>query len=159
EFLKDHYVALGIPSPLGGDDYFQNVPLVSQKAPEVTMSVNNVSYQNYEDFIVAGGVFTQTITAADIVYAGYGIDDENYSSYDGIDVKGKIVLIKNGEPKNEDGTYVTSGKKEDTRWSVGRQAIATKREAAKNKGVKTLLFMDDAYLKMAAPYMKAAAQS
>lgn len=159
EFLKKHYVALDIPSPLSGNNYFQNVPLLNQKSPEIDVSVNGVAFENYTDLVSFGAATTQTITASDIVYAGYGIDSENYSSYDGLDVKGKIVLIRSGEPKNADGTYVTSGTKEDTKWSVGRQALASKREVAQNKGVKALLYMDEGYLKMMSNFMQSSARS
>ncbi len=159
EFLKEQYIALGVPSPLSNGNYFQNVPLLNQKSPETDITVNGVAFENYTDFVTAGAASTQTITASDIVYAGYGIEAENYSSYSGLDVKDKIVLIKAGEPKNADGTYVTSGSKEDTKWSVGRQALSSKREVAKTKGAKVLLVMDEAYLKMVSNFMQAAAKS
>ncbi|WP_027126587.1 M28 family metallopeptidase [Gelidibacter mesophilus] len=159
EYLKQHYVALGIPSPISEGDYFQEVPLLNQKSPETSITVNGAAFENYTDLVTSGSAATQTINASDIVYAGYGIEDDNYSSYIGVDVKDKIVLIKVGEPKNADGTYVTSGTKEDTKWSVGRQALGSKREVAKQKGVKAVLYMDDAYLKMASNYMQAAAKS
>lgn len=159
EFLKDKYVALGIPSPLSGGNYFQNVPLIQQKSPETDFTVNGLAFENYTDFVNSGAASSQTITASDIVYAGYGIDAENYSSYTGLDVKDKIVLIKAGEPKNEDGTYVTTGTKEDTKWSVGRQALSSKREVARTKGAKILLVMDEPYLKMVGNFMQAAAKA
>lgn len=159
EFLKKHYVDLSIPSPLPGGSYFQKVPLLNQKAPEINLTVNGTAFENYTDVVAFGAAASQTITASDIVYAGYGIDADNYSSYEGLDVQGKIVLIRSGEPKDAEGNYVTTGTKEDTKWSVGRQALASKREVAQKKGVKTLLYMDDAYLNMMANFMRAAAAS
>ncbi len=159
EFLKDKYIALGIPSPISGGNYFQEVPLLNQKSPEIELTVNGVAFENYTDMVSFGAASSQTLSPSDIVYAGYGIDSDNYSSYTGLDVKGKVVLIKSGEPKKADGTYVTSGTKEDTKWSVGRQALSSKREVAKNKGVKALLFMDEPYLKMMATFMQNAAKS
>ena len=159
EFLKQQYVALGIPSPISKDDYFQEVPLLNQKSPKAELIVNGTTFQNFEDVIIPGATSTQTIKASDIVYAGYGIETDGYSSYKGLDVEGKIVLIKGGEPKNADGTYITSGTKEDTKWSVGRQSVSSKRDVAKNKGVKTLIFMYDDYFEMASKYMQAAEKS
>lgn len=159
EYLKKHYVDMNIPSPISEGDYFQEVPLLNQKAPQTEITVDGVEFKNYVDLVMSGSATTQTIKASDIIYAGYGIEDEKYSSYKDLDVEGKIVLIKSGEPKNEDGTYITTGLKEDTKWSVGRQALSSKRDVARNKGVKTLLFMDDAYLKMVANYMESAAKS
>ncbi|OBX24961.1 peptidase M28-like protein [Gelidibacter algens] len=159
EYLKQHYVDMNIPSPISEGDYFQEVPLLNQKSPQTEITVNGVQFKNYADYVMSGAASSQAIKASDIVYAGYGIEDEKYSSYEGLDVEGKIVLIKSGEPKNEDGTYVTSGAKEDTKWSVGRQALSSKRDVARKKGIKTLLIMDNAYLKMVANYMEAAAKS
>lgn len=159
EFLKDKYVALGVPSLISGGNYFQDVPLENQKAPEISMMVNGVGFENYTDLVVVGAASSHTLKASDIVYAGYGIESDNYSSYTGLDVKGKVVVIKSGEPKKADGTYVTTGTKEDTKWSVGRQALSSKREVAKNKGVKALLYMDEAYLKMMSTFMQNNAKS
>ncbi|MEO5788865.1 MAG: M28 family metallopeptidase [Gelidibacter sp.] len=159
EFLKDKYIALGIPSPISGGNYFQDVPLLNQKSPEIDLTVNGVKFENYTDMVSFGAASSQTLSASDIVYAGYGIDSDTYSNYTGLDVKGKVVLIKSGEPKRADGTYVTSGTKEDTKWSVGRQALSSKREVAKNKGAKALLYMDEPYLKMMSTFIQNAAKS
>ncbi len=159
EFLKEKYIALDIPSPLSGGKYFQNVPLLNQKSPEIDLTVNGVKFENFTDLVSFGGGSSQTLSASDIVYAGYGIESDNYSSYTGLDVKGKVVLIKSGEPKKEDGTYITSGTKEDTKWSVGRQALSSKRELAKDKGAKAVLYMDEGYLKMMSNFMQASAKS
>lgn len=159
EFLKEQYIALGIPSPISGGDYFQNVPLINQKSPEIDITVNGTHFENYTDLVSLGASSSQTLDASDIVYAGYGIESDNYSSYTGLDVKDKIVVIRAGEPKKADGTYVTSGTKEDTKWSAGRQALGSKRDVAKNKGVKALLYMDEPYLKMMSTFMQNAAKS
>jgi hypothetical protein len=95
----------------------------------------------------------------DIVYVGYGIDADDYSDYKDIDVKGKIVLAKAGEPKDENGNYVTSGTTEDTKWTNGRQSLSSKRDAAKENGAAGLLFMDDSLFAMYAPYFQRQAAS
>ena len=40
EYIKSQYKDMGIPTPLGGDDYFQEVPLEKQKVGEANLSVN-----------------------------------------------------------------------------------------------------------------------
>ena len=77
------------------------------------------------------------------MYAGYGIDDEKYSNYTNLNVKGKIVVIKNGEPKDKNGNYIITGNKEVSKWSNGRQELSAKRNIAKDKGAKALFFMND----------------
>jgi len=140
-YLKDEYIKLGIASPLSGDDYFQKVPLQKQKSPIAEISLNGTVLDNFSDFIVYGSSDTQKIDISEVIYAGYGIDAENYSDYKNIDVNGKVVLIKAGEPKDSNGNYVTSGNTEDTKWSTGRTSRYSKRDAAKENGAKAILYV------------------
>jgi hypothetical protein len=159
EYLKNYYMSLGIPTPLGDDDYFQEVPLEKQKLPEISITIDGKTYANFEDFISIGSASTTLLAVDDLVYAGYGIEDETYSDYKTLEVKDKIVLIKAGEPKNADGTYVTSGSTEPTKWVNGRQARASKRDVAKSKGAKALIMMDNESFARYASFFAAAVKS
>jgi len=142
EYLKNEYVKLGI-SPLIEGNYFQNVPLSIVKTPEVNITVNGKSFKYFDDFISQTAAATGDLSATEIVYAGYGIDDDKYSDYKGLDVKGKIVVVRSGEPKDKAGNNILSGDKKASKWSNGRQSIASKRTAAKENGAKALFFMDN----------------
>ena len=80
-----------------------------------------------------------TIKASEVVYAGYGIEDGDYSSYKDLDVKGKIVLVKTGEPKKGDGSFIIADSVA-SKWST-RQQYGAKQTIAKDKGAAALLFM------------------
>jgi Peptidase family M28 len=142
EYIKNHYIKLGITSVTKNGNYFQEVPLKIVKTPNVDMVVNGVTFNYFEDFISLTAAATGNFSTNDVVYAGYGIDDENYNDYKDIDVKGKIVIVKGGEPNQEAGNYLVSGTKEISKWSNGRQSISAKRNAAKENGAKALFFMD-----------------
>ena len=140
EFIKKHYVSLGIPSPISEGDYFQEVPLVKTGAPIVSFKINDQEFKAVDDYVsIAEGENGLTSTN-EIIYVGYGIETESFSSYDSIDVKDKIVLIKGGEPK-KDSIYTISGTKEASKWST-RQQYGAKREIAAAKGAKGILFYD-----------------
>jgi len=157
EYLKEQYKAMEIPTPLGGDNYFQEVPLEKQKASEANISVNGKSFKSFEDHIVLAASESMEISVNDIVYAGYGIDADNHSDFKNISVKGKIVLVKSGEPKDTDGNYITSGTTEETKWSSGRQSLSSKKIAATENGAKGMLLMDgDLFSKYAPYYIKQA---
>lgn len=143
EFLKEKYKSLNIASAYASDDYFQEVPLERQKLPEVSMFVNGVKATIYDDFIPPKNVNIPSLTINQIVYAGYGIDAKNYSDYESLDIKDKVVVIKSGEPMNADSTYITSGTKEKTQWTSGRRARNLKIESAEKRGAKAVFFMDD----------------
>ncbi len=70
------------------------------------------------------------MSASELVYAGFGIDDDQFSDYTNIDVKGKIVVIKNGEPKDENGNYIITGNKQASKWSNGRQELSAKKKCS-----------------------------
>lgn len=146
EFLKKHYVDLNVPAALPNSDYYQEVPLERVSAPEVTLSINGKDFKAVDDFVSFAGSNGE-LTAEDIVYAGYGIDDEKYSDYKDLDVTGKVVFYKNGEPKNDDGTYIISGTEESTgKWSNLRQEFSSKTDIAKEKGAKAILYYNpDSY--------------
>ncbi len=139
EYLAEQYKKLEIPAAQANGDYFQKVALEVSKVPSGTISVNGKTFKNGEGvltFTEAKGDFTE------VIYAGYGIEEENYSDYNNIDVKGKIILVKAGEPKNDNGTYVISGTSEKSKWSNMSEAISKRFELAEKKGVKGILYYD-----------------
>lgn len=158
-YLKTQYMEMGVPSPLSGDDYFQEVPLEKQKAPDVDLTINGNSLENYTDFIVVGSANSQDLTITDVVYVGYGIDADNYSDYKDLDVKDKVVMVKAGEPKDEQGNFVTSGTAENTKWSWGRASLSSKRDAAIARGAKAILFYDQDMLTQYGAYYKRIAET
>lgn len=153
EFIKQHYVDLGIPSPLGSDDYYQEVPLEKRKAPLMKLTINGNELEMFKSFVSVTSSDDGELAVDEIINLGYGIDDPNYSNYDGIDVKGKVVLIRSGEPKNADGTYVITGTEEVSKWSGWRQQFRGKRDLAKERGAKAvLLYYPEIYESMAGRY-------
>ena len=158
EYLKKEYETLGINSLIEGN-YFQNVPLSIVKTPAVNISVNGKAFNYFDDFISLTPAASGSLAASEIVYAGFGIDDEKHSDYKDLDVKGKIVVVRSGEPKDKAGNNIVSGDKKASKWSNGRQAISAKREAAKKNGAKALFFMDNESFKLYSGFFKRRAES
>jgi hypothetical protein len=114
-YLKNAYEKLGIPAAKGDGDYFQNVPLEIAQLPKGTITINETTFEQGKDFVSING--SSEASFSELVYAGYGVDDEAYSDYKDLDVSGKIVLFKDGEPMNEDGTHVITGTSTASKWS------------------------------------------
>jgi len=75
----------------------------------------------------------------EIIFVGYGIfsEEDNYDSYENINVKGKVVLVLNGTPK-QDGEELLSGYTvKKYRWSTA------KAELAKENGAVGLIRLPD----------------
>ncbi|ARV08359.1 peptidase [Winogradskyella sp. PC-19] len=159
EYLKKQYQSMGIGTPLTGEDYFQEVPLQKPAVAIAEVSINGKSFDAFTNHIVLSLSKSLDINTSDIVYVGHGIDSENYSDYKNLDVKGKIILAKAGEPKDASGNYITSGNTEDTKWTNGRQSLSSKRNAARDNGAKAMLYFDDALFSRYAPFYQRQSES
>lgn len=151
EYLKNYYKSIGVPSPLGEDDYFQEVPLEKQKAPKMTLKINGSSLTAVKNYVSIMSSNDGEFSASEIIDLGYGIDDSNYSDYEGVDVTGKVIFIRSGEPKNEDGTNLITGSNENSKWGNMRQQFSAKRDVAKEKGAKAVLYFYPEIYDMIAP--------
>ena len=100
KFLAEHLSRLGVRP--GGTDgtYFQKFALTSRRVlPEqTTAGVNGQGFKIGEDFIAAP---TPGQARGRIVYAGHGymVKARNIDAYQGVDVKGKIMLVVEGFPR------------------------------------------------------------
>lgn len=139
-FIKARYESLGIPAAKKDGNYFQEVPLEVLEIPTVELSVDGQSFNIGDDFVSLLGSSSGTINSNEIVYAGYGIEEGDYSNYKDLDVNCKVVLIKSGEPMDANGNNILTGTTEKSKWSNFRQEFSAKRDLAKEKGVKALLF-------------------
>ncbi len=138
-YLQANYKAMGVPAAKEDGNYFQEVPLEFPKVPVGSIIAGEKTYELGTDFLT----FTPIEGNFDeIIYAGYGIEDEGYSDYNGLDVSGKLILIKSGEPINEDGTYVISGSSKKSVWSNKSDAPGARLKLARSKAVKGVLYYD-----------------
>ncbi|MEJ2585956.1 MAG: M28 family peptidase [Robiginitalea sp.] len=138
-YLKDAYETLQIPAAQKNGSYFQKVPLEVAKLPTGTIEISG------ESFDIGTGFLTFTGSSGkydEIAYVGYGIESERYSDFNGLDVEGKLLLMKAGEPRNDDGTYVLTGTAEASKWSNISEAIEKRTEVAKAKGAAGILYVD-----------------
>jgi len=138
-YLKNQYETLGIKAAKNDGDYFQKVPLEIKKTPVGSITIGDQAFAIGEDFI---SLRSMSGSVNEIVYVGYGIEEGDYSNYKDLDVEGKIVLIKAGEPKNEDGTYRISGDNTKSNWSKQSEEIGIKSRLASEKRVKGMFFFN-----------------
>ena len=76
-----------------------------------------------------------------VVFAGYGISEEKYDDYKGLDVKGKVVLFFLGEPKRN-GKFILSGNDKYSKYTY--PGILTKMKIAKQKGAVAAIVINPA---------------
>ena len=141
EYLVNHYKNLGIPS-VKDDSYLQAVPLQLEIKPDISLRISDQKFLYYQDYISYANGPDKNYNSVETIFAGYGIDDENYSDYSNLDVKGKIVVALGGEPLDDNENYFINGK-DKSKWSNSREEISLKRSTAKNNGALALILVDD----------------
>ena len=100
-YIAQHLASWGIKPAGDNGTYFQKVPLSLDKvvAQDTRLSLGGQSYEYGKDFLTS--ITSASIDNAQVVFAGYGwvIKSKNINSFQGIDVKDKIVVVANGMPK------------------------------------------------------------
>jgi len=140
-YLRDEYKTLDIAAAQKDGNYFQNVPLQKGSDLKSELTINGKDFPFGDQFLTYVANEKSVKNISEIEYIGYGIDDDKYSDYKGRNLEGKVVLIKIGEPKNADGTYIISGTEEASKWSAYlRQQMSSKVNAARENKVKGLFF-------------------
>lgn len=135
-YIAAHFRGLDLESPVE-PGYFQRFHLVQDDWGEVFLEVDGERYEFLEDFYGYPGTNPPlTLTVDEIVFAGFGIHDERYSDYAGLDVRDRIVLVFAGEPQNKDGIYLVTGADTPSTWS---SRWRTKLEEATERGARALL--------------------
>jgi len=125
------------------EGYYQNYTVTENKLPIVSFETDLSTYKYGDDFISFFPHDTININQDYIIYGGYGIEDYKYNDYAYQDVKGKIVLIAGGEPRDSYGNYIISGGKLPSKWSSDPiHSYILKRKAAMKNGAKALLIYD-----------------
>ncbi len=143
EYLETQFRNMGL-QPGNGDSYFQNVPMVELTPTldgdmKILGENGEISLQAGTDYVALSRQVKDRIElrAAPLVFAGYGIDAPEYSwnDYEGLDVKGKIVLVRVNDPGfgSDDSTFF----KGNTMTYYGRWSY--KYEEAARKGAAGVL--------------------
>ena len=138
-YIASHFEAAGL-EPVQGS-YFQDVPLkVSQlKGGILTWGGSKLLFKN--DWVPYPGIEASNVEG-DVVFAGYGIQDEGWDDYAGLDVRGRMVVMLAGEPGDEERGFELTGTDRPSRWSQDRNA---KRELADSLGASAVLVVTEEY--------------
>lgn len=119
-YIADHFKSYGL-KPVNGNSYFQDVQLLKSSFEVENFSIGKVKYNYGQEFYVQGNAPFQQYDANDIVFVGYGIQDEKYDELKGVDIKGKVILVINeGEPTDANGNSLITGNSSKSTWSTNR---------------------------------------
>jgi len=95
DYIKKYFKGLGLQGPVNGD-YFQPIDMVTYDMSNMAFSLNGQAREYGKDFVISTstvGMGGFKFNAAEVVFAGYGLDKEGYNDFKGIDIAGKVVMI------------------------------------------------------------------
>lgn len=109
DYLVEQLKKIGA-TPGGVDgSYVQSFPLVGQKTSKHALKIGSINGRFFDDFVAwpANEETSVDIKNAEMVYVGYGIQapEENWDDFKGIDVAGKILVIKNNDPAYDENLF------------------------------------------------------
>jgi len=110
DYIYQHFKKIGLVGPVNDNaknNYFQPFELMKTYWKDCTISANSTTLKIFEDFFPYGR-FSSTPNELEVVFAGYGIDTEEYSDYANLDVKGKMVIVLKGGPTLKKGKKIAS---------------------------------------------------
>ncbi len=126
QWIASEFSKAGL-KPVVGDSYLQPVDLVEYRADRKrsSVTVTHAGASKRYQFPDAYGAFPSDVdlTAA-VVFAGFGITapELKYDDYQGIDVKGKIVLLFDHEPQEANAQSIFNGTG-NTRFATTRVKV------------------------------------
>ena len=101
-YLTEQFKALGF-EPGNGDSFLQEVPLVSLEADSnMVLTIGGKDYQYKKDMVMGSSRISakESIKDSELVFVGYGVNasEYNWNDYEGLDVKGKTVVMLVNDP-------------------------------------------------------------
>lgn len=144
-YIKDQFEQLGL-KPGNKESFFQEVPMVEiSSTPPKTLTITGekgeLSLSYLDDFVMGSRRQNDLVEVNDseLVFAGFGIvaPEYNWNDYEGLDVKGKTVIVMVNDP----GFYNKDLFKGETMTYYGRWTY--KFEEAARQGATGILIIHD----------------
>ena len=154
-YIESQFKAMGLKTVKALNGFQQLYPLYQDSLQKAELTINGNVAEFGKDFITPLNTNeTGKFKGKKIIFAGYGIDDPKYTDYEGLDVKGKLVIFFLGEPK-KDGKYIISGTTRGSEWTF--PGISKKIAAAAAKGAIGALVINPIILAEVSPRFERAA--
>jgi hypothetical protein len=143
QYIKNHFIDLGFkPNEKLDDGYFQPIQFNYESWEDIALNINGQRFRHLWDFLAFQDK-NQDMDSLEInklFFMGYGIDDPAYSDYKNKNVRGKTILIYDGEPMNPAGQSRITNSSTPSEWSTDPDK---KLAAAAKYGVKTVIIISN----------------
>lgn len=138
-YIAGQFEQFGLKPAPGTNHYLQYYAVGYDSLLQSALSINGKELAPGKDFAdETASNNTGTVKAKKVVFAGYGIGDPKYNDYDGKTVKGAMLIIFSGEPR-QDGNSLITGTRTYSSWALG---LAAKLAFARQQGAKGVLVIN-----------------
>jgi len=137
QYMAKHYKKLGLKAVGENNSYFQKIPLNKKYWKNFEIKANGKKFEFLKDFYAFSRSAKEIeLKTNEVIFAGYGISESGFNNYSKLDFKNKVVMILDGEPKDNKGNSIFDKKQKYTEWSTNwRKKLLT----AKANGVELVL--------------------
>lgn len=139
DFIATRFASLGLKPLPGLDGYYQNFETTTAETigAGTSLSVNDKPTRLKDDFTALSFSAEKSFDGP-VVFAGYGVanKERGFDEYEGLDVKGKVVLAMRFEPHDSKGQ--SQWNKQE--WTPAAH-LETKAKAAAERGASALLLV------------------
>jgi hypothetical protein len=145
-YLEGVVKGFGLPGVGNENTYSQPISFISERWQNTELIINGRDQRHLWDFYGYPSKNTDraTVTYNELTFLGYGIQDEAYDDYAGVDVTGKAILVMSGEPTDAAGNSLLTGTTSSSDWSTD---LDRKLRAAHAAGVATIFILDPDFQK------------
>lgn len=120
EYIAAHFKSLGLKAPVNGS-YFQKVPLIELAPGNSSLKVGKQAFENWKDFYCSSSKSNFTATSNEVVFVGYGIEDEKFNELAGLNLKGKVVIYSAAKEPFVNGKSLISGTEKASAWTAAKR--------------------------------------
>lgn len=152
-YIESRMKAMGLKRPQALKSHQQNFSLFIDSLISCQLLVNGIRAAADTDYVMEPGPNEDgKYSSREIIFVGYGIRDSLYDDYAGMDVKGKTLLMFQGEPK-KDGKSLISVNEVNSDWVSDGQG--KKIELASSLGAAGVIMVNANQEAFAKPYTDA----
>lgn len=120
EYIASEFRKYGLSAPVN-NSYYQEVPLTKRGFTVEDFAIDNQSFTFGKDFFIQTQNPVKTIQSNEIVFIGFGIQDNKYNDLQDIDIKGKVVLfVSDNEPVDSEGKSWITKSTTKSEWTTNR---------------------------------------
>lgn len=134
QYISDVFRSYDLPPVVDGS-YYQSFPLAKNYINGSEIQLDGVQFEFKKDYFFFPGFKGGSMKIEEWIFAGYGIQEGDYNDYKNLDVKGKGVIILQGEPMINGKSLLTgTDKRSDWTGNVGM-----KRDLADSLGAAMMM--------------------